>query len=258
MRARLVYCLLLIIKAVSRLLYCFDIKWIDQVPLAPWSDLRLVVFLNHTSLYEPLFVGWFPNHFLKRIAYHGMMPVADKALKRPVMGYFFNLVAHKVVAITRMNDDTWQAVIDQTTSNDMVVIMPEGRMMRKNGLDKHGQPMTVRGGVADLLLAIPRGRMLLTYSGGLHHVQVPGERFPRLFKALRMRLQTIDIATYRRKIMEQAGRQGFKQAVARDLENRRDRYCPVKVIPWASAQKAARVYGSSQPTFRSNLIDPTA
>ncbi len=258
MRTGVVYSLLRAIKIVSRIFYCFDIKWVGQAPAAPWSDLRLVAFLNHTSLYEPLFVGWFPNQFLKRIACLGMMPVADKALKRPVMGHFFNLVAHNVVSITRLKDKTWQTFIDQTTPKAMVVIMPEGRMMRKTGLDKHGQPMTVRGGVADLLLAIPRGRMLLTYSGGLHHVQAPGERFPRLFKALRMRLQTIDIATYRCNIMRQAGSQGFKQAVARDLENRRDRYCPVKVIPWTAAQKAARVYGPSPQTLRSNLIDPTA
>jgi hypothetical protein len=38
-------------------------------------------------------VGWFPNNFLKRIATKGLMPVADKALQRPVMGNFFNLVA---------------------------------------------------------------------------------------------------------------------------------------------------------------------
>jgi hypothetical protein len=248
MRAKLVYGLLLVIKTLSRLVYRFDIQWVDQIPAAPWSDLRLVAFLNHTSLYEPLFVGWFPNHFLKRIAYHGMIPVADKALKRPVMGHFFNLVAHNVVSITRANDATWQTFIDQTTPNTMVVIMPEGRMMRKNGLDKHGQPMTVRGGIADLLLAVPRGRMLLTYSGGLHHVQAPGERFPRLFKTLRMRLQTVDIATYRRNIIQNAGSRGFKQAVVRDLENRRDRYCPVQAIPSAAEQKTVRVYGSSQPT----------
>lgn len=245
MRARFIYGLLLTVKALSRLFYRFDIRWAGDIPAAPWSDLRLVSFLNHTSLYEPLFVGWFPNHFLKRIAYNGMMPVADKALKRPVMGYFFNLVANNVVAITRLNDHTWQTVIDQTTPNAMVVIMPEGRMMRKNGLDKKGQPMTVRGGIADLLLAIPRGRMLLTYSGGMHHVQAPGECWPRLFKTLRMRLQVVDIATYRRKLMQQAGQQGFKQAVVRDLENRRDRHCPTNRSSKAPTQAATRVYRTS-------------
>jgi 1-acyl-sn-glycerol-3-phosphate acyltransferase len=222
----LVYGLLLSIKVVSRIFYRFDIRWIGPAPAAAWSDLRLVVFLNHTSLYEPLFVGWFPNHFLKKIAWHGLMPVADKALRRPVMGHFFKLVAHNVVSITRLNDYTWQTVIDQTTPDTMVVIMPEGRMMRKNGLDKYGWPMTVRGGVADLLMVIPHGRMLLTYSGGMHHVQAPGEPLPRVFKTLRMRLETVDIEAYRNAMLARAGRQDFKRAVARDLEMRRDRYCP--------------------------------
>ena len=238
MRARIIYGLLLIIKTLSRIFYRFDIKWIEDVPVAPWTNMRLVAFLNHTSLYEPLFVGWFPNKFLKRIAYNGMMPVADKALRRPFMGHFFKLVAHNVVSITRLNDHTWQTVIDETTSNAMVVIMPEGRMMRKNGLDKRGMPMTVRGGIADLLLAIPNGRMLLTYSGGIHHVQAPGERWPRLFKTLRMRLQEVDIAAYRSSIMQKAGSQGFKAAVVADLESRRDRYCPIAKPLWAGAMNA--------------------
>ena len=46
-------------------------------------------------------------------------------------------------------------------------------MKRANGMDLEGMPMTIRGGVADLLMAIPGGRMLIAYSGGLHHVQVP-------------------------------------------------------------------------------------
>ena len=255
MRAKFVYGLLLMIKALSRLFYRFDIKWIGDSPQAPWVNLRLVTFLNHTSLYEPLFVGWFPNHFLKRIAYKGIMPVADKALKRPVMGHFFNLVAHNVVSITRSNDHTWQRVINETTPDAMVVIMPEGRMMRKNGLDKHGKPMTVRGGIADLLLAIPNGRMLLTYSGGIHHVQAPGERWPRLFKTLRMGLQEVDIAAYRSSIMQKAGSQGFKAAVVEDLESRRDRYCPV----WAVAMNAKTTckvssLGSSVPSTESHRL----
>jgi hypothetical protein len=102
-------------------------------------------------------------------------------------------------------------------------------MMRKNGLDKNGQPMTVRGGIADLLEVIPKGRMLMAYSGGMHHVQAPGERIPRLFKTLRMRLQLIDIARYRRDHRRRSGGQNFKQAIVQDLESRRDRYCPTQL-----------------------------
>ena len=88
--------------------------------------------------------------------------------------------------------------------------------------------MTVRGGIADILESIGEGRMLIGYSGGLHHVQAPGERWPRLFKTIRIRLELLDIGTYRRELMEQAGREGFKRAVVEDLERRRDLYCPVE------------------------------
>ena len=89
MKKKLVYSLLLSIKGLSRIFYRHDISWIGDVPQNPWQDLRLVAFLNHTSLYEPLFVGWFPSHFLKRIAYHGLMPIAKKALQRPRNGALF-------------------------------------------------------------------------------------------------------------------------------------------------------------------------
>jgi hypothetical protein len=37
----------------------------------------------------------------------------------------------------------------------MVLMAPEGRMKRADGLDAHGQPMTVRGGIADILEVVP-------------------------------------------------------------------------------------------------------
>ena len=46
--------MLLGIKALSALLYRFDVHWIGKRPSDPWENLRLVVLLNHTSLYEPL------------------------------------------------------------------------------------------------------------------------------------------------------------------------------------------------------------
>jgi len=99
-------------------------------------------------------------------------------------------------------------------------------MKRANGLDSEGKPMTVRGGIADILESIGEGRMILAYSGGLHHVQIPGERFPRLFRTIRMRLELVDIGAYRREILAAAGREGFRRAVVADLERRRDLYCP--------------------------------
>jgi len=226
MREQCIYTMLRGIKGIGRIFYRFDIQWVHPSPAEPWRNLRLVAFLNHTSLYEPLFVGGFPNEFIRRIAFNGLMPVADKATRRPLMGFFFRMVARNVVTITRKHDHTWEKVLSTMQPDSMVIIMPEGRMMRANGLDKKGQSMTVRGGIADIIQSTPKGRMLLTYSAGLHHVQIPGQRkLPRLFKTLQMRMETVDIGEYRDRLMSQYGPDGFKQALIRDLESRRDRYC---------------------------------
>ena len=224
-REKMVYGLLRTVKVLSRCFYRFDISWVNESPDPSWDKIRLVSFLNHTSLFEPLFVGWFPNEFLKRIASNGLMPVADKALQRPVMGYFFNLVAGNVISISRLKDRTWWNLLNQIQPDTMVIIMPEGRMMRKGGLDKNGRPMTVRGGIADLIQRIPDGRILMAYSGGLHHVQAPGQLIPRMFKTIQMRLESIDIRQYREKLLERSGYKGFTAAVVNDLELRRDRFC---------------------------------
>jgi len=225
-REKWVYGLLRSVKAMSRCFYRFDISWISESVDPSWDNIRLVAFLNHTSLFEPLFVGWFPNYFLKRIATKGLMPVADKALKRPVMGNFFNLVAGNVVPISRMKDQTWLNLLNSIHSDSMVIIMPEGRMMRRGGLDKNGKPMTVRGGIADLIQKIPSGRILMAYSGGLHHIQAPGQLIPRLFKTVQMRLESIDIQKYRERLLLRCAYKDFKTAVIKDLESRRDRFCP--------------------------------
>ena len=182
MREEFIYAMLRLIKGCSGVFYRFDIDWVHAPPADPWHRLRLVAFLNHTSLYEPLFVGGFPNAFIRRIAFMGLMPVADKATRRPLMGFFFRMVAKNVVSVTRKNDHTWNRVLATMRPDTMVIIMPEGRMMRANGLDKSGHPMTVRGGIADIVRSIPAGRMLMTYSAGLHHVQTPGQRIPKVFK----------------------------------------------------------------------------
>ena len=226
-REEWVYGLLRSVKALSRCFYRFDISLVGELPQRPWRNIRLVAFLNHTSFYEPIFVGWFPNEFLRRIAVKGMIPVAGEALKRPIMGNFLNLVAANVIPITRLKDQTWANVINQIRADSMVIIMPEGRMMRRNGLDKNGRPMTVRGGIADLIQKIPSGKILMAYSGGLHHIQAPGERIPRLFKTVKMRLESIDIQRYREKLLLCNGYKGFKSAVIRDLERRKDRFCPL-------------------------------
>ena len=143
------------------------------------------------------------------------------------MGRFYGMVAARVVPITRERDETWSDVLRQIDPDAMVIILPEGRMKRANGLDSEGKPMTVRGGIADILETMGEGRLLIAYSGGLHHVQVPGERLPRLFKTIRLRLEAVDMATYRAARLKEGGARGFRRAVVRDLERRRDLYCPI-------------------------------
>lgn len=227
MRPLLVYLMLRGVKAASRLLFHHDMRWIGEVPRDPWADLRLVVILNHTSLYEPLFAGGVPNRFLWSVASRAVVPVAQKTATRPLVGRFFSRVAAEVEPVTRERDHTWERFVARAREpGRLAVILPEGRMKRRDGLDRHGEPMTIRGGIADLIREIPDGRMLLAYSGGLHHVQAPGDRWPRLFQVIRMRLESLGIADYRSRLMSEAGEEGFKRAVIRDLTHRRDTRCP--------------------------------
>lgn len=226
MRAYLVFLVLLAVKVATLLVYRVKLTWLPGAPPDPWRHHRLVAILNHTSLYEALFAAGCPTHFLWRIARHGVVPVAQKTADRPLVGSFYRLIANRVISISRERDETWSAVLRQIDPDAMVLLLPEGRMKRATGLDAEGKPMTVRGGIADLLEAIGEGRMLLAYSGGLHHVQVPGQHVPRLWKTIRMNLEVVDIASYNAAILEPAGKRGFKRAVAQDLEGRRDRNCP--------------------------------
>jgi hypothetical protein len=213
------------VKVLSRLFYRIDMRWIGDVPPDPWRRVRLAAVINHTSLYEALFAGGCPNHFLWRIARHGVIPIARKTSDRALVGRFYGLVAARVISITRERDETWSEVLRQIDPDAMVVILPEGRMKRANGLDSEGKPMTVRGGIADILLAVKEGRMLIAYSGGLHHVQIPG-RVPRIFKTVRLRVENVDIADYIAEMMKRGGEAEFKKTVMKDLDWRRDHYAP--------------------------------
>ena len=223
LRSLTVFALLLVLKYLSKIFYRHDFAWVGEVPPNPWKYIRLVAFLNHTSLFEHVFLGGVPNSFVWRIAAHGVVPAADKTTGRPLVGLIFKFVAHHVIAITRERDHTWFQVLNKIDPHSMVIILPEGRMKRASGLDLHGNPMNVRGGIADILLAMKEGRMLIAYSGGLHHVQIPGH-VPRVFKTVRMRLEDVDIAGYIAEMMV-GGPDQFKRNVMRDLDRRRDAYC---------------------------------
>ncbi len=228
-RNAVVFCLLVLLKAVSRLFFRPRVRFTGDVPRHPWRHVRVVAFLNHTSLFEPIFTGGVPLEFLWRLARHGVVPAASKTIERPLVGLLFRFIARHVVSISRERDHTWAAVLQRIEPGSMVVIAPEGRMKRANGLDAQGNPMTVRGGIADILEVVPQGRMLIAYSGGLHHVQVPGQHLPRPFQPVGMLIEVIDIADYRRLLQANGGAAdaiAFKRAAIADLERRRDLYCP--------------------------------
>jgi 1-acyl-sn-glycerol-3-phosphate acyltransferase len=238
-RSYVVFLLLLLVKVVARLFYRVDVRWLGDPPPDRWRHIRLVVVLNHTSLFEPLFLGGVPLSLVWRIARHGVVPIAKKTAARPVVGMFYKLIAARVISITRERDESWDVVLNHLDPDAMMALLPEGRMKRRTGLDAAGQPMTVRGGIADILESIGDGRMLLAYSGGLHHVQAPGERFPRLWQTIRLRLELVDIGAYRAALLAKAGGGGFKRAVVEDLERRRDLYCPCEPLS-APAPASAR------------------
>ncbi len=229
-RSAVVFSLLMVLKFLSRIFYRPDMTFIGPTPSDPWANLRLVAFLNHTSLFEPVFLSGVPNRFAWRLAAHGVVPAAEKTTDRPLVGLIFKFVAHHVVSITRERDHTWFEVLNRIDPKSMVILAPEGRMKRETGLDVNGNPMTVRGGIADILLAVQSGRMLIAYSGGLHHVQIPGRKRVSIFKTVRMRIENIEIADYIAEQMAKGGVENFKRALREDLERRRDVHCPTNPL----------------------------
>lgn len=226
MKKYFIFVVLLKAKLFAHLFYRFSSRWVGEVPEDRWDGIRLLVLLNHTSLFEWLYIGLAPWKLVWQIAAHGVIPVAEKTLKRPFVGRFFAILAQHVVSITRKPDESWRQLL--ASVNDpkaTVLILPEGRMMRATGLDAEGKPMTVRGGVADIMRAMDRGRVLFGYMAGLHHVQVPGQRFPGLFKRLEMTLEVAGLEDYKRSIGPHLDAKEFKRRVKQDLEERKARWC---------------------------------
>ena len=122
--------------------------------------------------------------------------------------------------ITRKRDDSWKQFLESMHPDCIIIIAPEGRMKRKTGLDLEGNKMTVRAGVVDILTTVNTGQMIFAYSGGLHHVQVPGEGFPRLFKTLKMDLETYEVAEYKAMFKEEVGSRAWRKEVIEDMQQR--------------------------------------
>ena len=188
---------------------------------------------------EVIYLAAVPNAVLWQLASQGVVPAADVTMDRPLVGPLFRSMANRVVSITRKRDETWDEVLRQTGPRALVLLAPEGRMMRADGLDKNGRPMTLRGGIGDILATLGSGRMILVYSGGLHHVQVPGQGWAKPFRTVRLRFEVLELDSYREHIHERMATEtegtvdenedpssAFRRAVVADLTERRDLYCP--------------------------------
>ena len=185
-----------------------------------WGNVKLIVFLNHTSLFEILYLAILPVSFLRMLSKRMVAPGAIKTLDRPIVGMFFKLFSPGMTPVTRKRDDSWQQFLESMHDDSIILIAPEGRMMRKNGLDLEGNKMTVKGGVTDILARINKGQMLFAYSGGLHHVQVPGEGFPHLFKTVKLDVEVCDVADYKASFNAEMGSRAWKKLVLDDMQHR--------------------------------------
>lgn len=224
MKSLVSFTILLLIKGFSRTFYRFKIGWPKNK--IRWNEVKLIVFLNHTSLYEILYLGFLPTHFLRRLSKRMVAPGADKTLNRPLVGTLFKLFSPGMTPITRKRDNSWDQFIDSIYEDSVIIIAPEGRMKRKTGLDLDGNKMTVKAGVLDVLTRLTKGQMVIAYSGGLHHVQVPGDHFPKLLKTLKMNLEAFEISEYKAQF-QKAGTELWNKSVLADLQHRLENNVPV-------------------------------
>ena len=191
-----------------------------------FKKLKLFLLLNHTSLYEPILIGAFPNALLWEMAKRFVYPVAEKTMNSPIAGTIFRLFAPHTVSISRRRDHTWDRFMGKCSAkNSLIGIAPEGRMKRPTGLDKSGRPMNMKSGVSELLSQIDSGGMLLLYSGGLHHIQSPGSGLPKLFRRIRLRFEFLDIEGYKESFCRSSDPATLAKRIILDLEKRRDRHC---------------------------------
>lgn len=212
-----------IVKAFSTVFYKTEVTYVNPSEDF-WEDINVFSFLNHTSLLEPILFTSVPNSFFLKNMKRTVVPGADITLERPIVGRFYKFVFPQMVSISRKRDDTWEDFMNRVKPRSLVVIAPEGRMKRANGLDKNGNPMSIRAGIADILKKTHGGNLILAYSGGLHHVQKPGEPFIRLFKTIKIAYEKIDIEAYKKEL--RVDEDGFHKRLVADLSARMERNIP--------------------------------
>lgn len=214
-------------KIFSHIFYKAELKWLGKEKFDSVEKINLMVMLNHTSLAEPLLIRFAPWRLVWALSWKLVVPGADTTLQRPIVGPFLKSIMPGCIPISRKNDHSWLHFLSYVNEKVLTAILPEGRMKRLNGLDKHGEPMTVRGGVADIIECLKAGKMLFVYSGGLHHIQAPGQGLPRLWKTLRVNLEVVDINTYKNAIAFEDG-ETFKQKVINDMNRRLSECVPLQ------------------------------
>lgn len=222
MRTLLSFFILLSIKIFAKLFYRTEVNWINCEPT--FKSIRLIAFLNHTSLYEPLYIGILPVSFIWRLARKLVAPGADKTLDRPLVGFFWKIMSPGMISITRRRDKSWIRFMNAIHERAVIAMALEGRMKRRNGLDLAGRKMTVKSGISDIVQEMDEGNILVAYSGGLHHVQVPGQKLPRLFKKLKLNLEVIDIQEYKSQFNTEGIQ--WKRDVTADFQKRLETNCP--------------------------------
>ena len=224
MRRVFAFLILAKIKILVQVFYTRRFTWAPGRESIDFDQVRVMILLNHTSLYEPVFLSELPFGFLWRIADKIYLPIADVTLGRPVVGRLFKAMLPRVFPVTRKSDSSWQNYLNSIRPGDLVIIAPEGRMKRPNGLDKYGKKMTVKGGVADIIDRLDFGSMLICQSGGLHHIQKPGQLLPKPFQIIRMHVTAIGIPEYKAKFS--ANSRERKLQIVEELQLRLDAGLP--------------------------------
>lgn len=217
--------LFLIFKSLRLFFYPTRLTWVKRPSGKNWENVNLIFVLNHTSLFEQVYVGIAPVKFLYRMARFFVIPAAQETLKHPFFGSFIKLLSPRVVPITRKRDDSWNHFLMQIKKDSILIAMPEGRMKRPNGLDKDGKKMTVRGGAYEMLDRYRHREAIFLYSDGLHHILPPGAYFPKVFKTLSATLEAVQVGEYLDNLAKEHPNEPLKFVVANDLDRRRDLYC---------------------------------
>lgn len=212
------------LKIIFQIFYTAKVQYLNS--FSNWKNVKLIILLNHTSLFEIVFIRMAPYNYLWELSKHLVFPAADITYDRKIFGTFLKCIGVSVKSLTRKRDSSWFDFLSEIRKDSVLVFVPEGRMKRKTGLDKEGKPMTVRGGIADVLPHFKDKEMLFIYSGGLHHVLAPGDKMLKIFKRIHFSLEKLSVSDYMKRFTENDKLN--KEALVKDLERRRDNFCPKK------------------------------